>query len=246
MESALYLVTAFGLGAFHALEPGHGKTIIAAYLVGSRGTMWQAILLGLVVATTHTASVIILGVLSLFATSFWTDFATSTIIGIISGVAIIGIGLWMLVTRVRSLPRFKKEPHVHNENTHAHTHNHDYEHSPSHSYHHHELASAQERKSLLQILVLGISGGLVPCPAALVVLLVSLRTGEIASGLTYLLTFSLGVAFVLVLIGLLVCKAANIASRYFDKPGLAPKISIGSAVVITGLGAFVLWQSVVT
>ena len=240
MESALYLVTAFGLGAFHAMEPGHGKAVIAAYLVGSRGTVWQAILLGLVVAITHTASVIILGVVSLFAISLWTDFASSSIIGIVSGTAIISIGLWMLITRWKAMSRQKKEPHVHNDNTHAyaHTHNH------SHFHHHHELTSSQERKSLLQIFVLGISGGLVPCPAALVVLLVSLRTGEVASGLTYLLTFSLGVALVLVLIGLFVCKAANIASRYFDKPGLAPMISIASAVIITGLGGYVIWQAV--
>ena len=241
MESALYLVTAFGLGALHSLEPGHGKTIIAAYLVGSRGTVWQAILLGLVVAITHTASVIILGVASLFATSLWTDFASSSIIGIVSGTAIISIGLWMLITRWKAMSRQKKESHVHNDNTHAyaHTHNH------SHFHHHHELTSSQERKSLLQIFVLGISGGLVPCPAALVVLLVSLRTGEVASGLTYLLTFSLGVALVLVLIGLFVCKAANFASRYLNKPGLAPMISIASAVIIIGLGGFVIWQAVV-
>ena len=240
MESALYLVTAFGLGAFHAMEPGHGKAVIAAYLVGSRGTVWQAILLGLVVAITHTASVIILGVVSLFAISLWTDFASSSIIGIVSGTAIISIGLWMLITRWKAMSRQKKEPHVHNDNTHAyaHTHNH------SHFHHHHELTSSQERKSLLQIFVLGISGGLVPCPAAFVVLLVSLRTGEVASGLTYLLTFSLGVALVLVLIGLFVCKAANIVSRYFNKPGLAPMISIASAVIITGLGGYVIWQAV--
>lgn len=240
MESILYLAAAFGLGAFHAMEPGHGKIVIAAYLVGSRGTAWQAILLGLVVAITHTASVIILGVVSLFATSLWTDFASSSIIGIVSGAAIIGIGLWMLITRWKVMSRQKKELHVHNDNTHTHNHNHNH----SRLHHHHELASAQERKSLLQIFVLGISGGLVPCPAAFVVLLVSLRTGEVASGLTYLLTFSLGVAFVLVLIGLLVCKAANIASRYFDKPGLAPMVSIASAVIITSLGGFVIWQAV--
>ena len=236
----MYLAAAFGLGAFHAMEPGHGKIVIAAYLVGSRGTAWQAILLGLVVAITHTASVIILGVVSLFATSLWTDFASSSIIGIVSGAAIIGIGLWMLITRWKVMSRQKKELHVHNDNTHTHNHNHNH----SRLHHHHELASAQERKSLLQIFVLGISGGLVPCPAAFVVLLVSLRTGEVTSGLTYLLTFSLGVAFVLVLIGLLVCKAANIASRYFDKPGLAPMVSIASAVIITSLGGFVIWQAV--
>lgn len=113
-------------------------------------------------------------------------------------------------------------------------------------FHHFELSSSQERRSLLQILALGISGGLVPCPAALVVLLVSIRTGEITSGMTYLLMFSLGVASILVAIGLLVCKAAHFAGCYLDKPRLAPMIAIGSAIVITGLGAFIIWQSVVS
>ena len=244
MESILYLVTAFGLGALHSLEPGHGKTIIAAYLVGSRGTAWQAILLGLVVAITHTASVLILGVISLFAASIWKDFASSNIIGIISGTIVVIIGVWMLITRWKGMVR--REKHVHSHDDDNHTHNHVDEHGHSHPHHHFEHSAGQERRSLLQIFGLGISGGLVPCPAALVVLLVSLRTGEVASGMSYLLMFSLGVASVLVAIGLLVCKAAHFASRYLDKPRLAPMIAMGSAVVITGLGAFIIWQSVVS
>ena len=93
-------------------------------------------------------------------------------------------------------------------------------------------------------MVLGVSGGLVPCPAALVVLLASLRSGEIATGLTYLLLFSLGVAATLVALGLTVSKATRFAGRYLDKPGLAVFTSIGSAVLITGLGAFLIWQAV--
>ena len=237
MESILYLVGAFGLGAGHALEPGHGKTIIAAYLVGSRGTVWQAILLGLVVAITHTSSVLILGTASLFAASLWSDFASSSVIGIVSGTIIVIIGLWMLVTRWKDLSRTKRQLHLHEDDSHTHDHSHSH-------YHQNQFTSGQERQSLWQIFLLGISGGLVPCPAALVVLLVSLRSGEIASGLTYLLMFSLGVASVLVVIGLFVCKAAHLASRYLDKPRLAPMIALGSSVVITGLGTFVIWQAV--
>ena len=240
MESVLYLVTAFGLGALHSLEPGHGKTIIAAYLVGSRGTVWQATLLGLVVALTHTASVLILGVISLFAASIWKDFASSNIIGIVSGTIVVIIGLWMLITRWKGMTRKEKHLHSHDDSNHGHNHGH------SHSHHHFEHSASQERRSLLQIFGLGVSGGLVPCPAALVVLLVSLRTGEVASGMTYLLMFSLGVASVLVAIGLLVCKAANFAGRFLDKPRLAPMIAMGSAVVITGLGVFIIWQSAVS
>jgi len=237
MEFVLFLGTAFGLGGFHALEPGHGKTIIAAYLVGSRGPVWEALLLGLVVAVTHTSSVIALGVASLFAASLWTDLATSRFIGLVSGLAIIIVGLWMLVTRWKSLSRSRDGSHVHNHGGGRDPHYRDH-------HHHDKLTPGQERISLLQIMSLGISGGLVPCPAALVVLLGSLSSGEIASGLTYLLMFSLGVASVLVALGLVVSKATDLATRYLETPGLAALASIGSAVLIIGMGAFVMWQAV--
>ncbi|MBU2535963.1 MAG: sulfite exporter TauE/SafE family protein, partial [Chloroflexi bacterium] len=176
--------------------------------------------------------VLILGAISLFAASVWKDFASSNIIGIISGTIVVIIGVWMLITRWKGMVRREKQVHSHDDDNRTHNH---FEHS-----------AGQERRGLLQIFGLGISGGLVPCPAALVVLLVSLRTGEVASGMSYLLMFSLGVATVLVAIGLIVCKAAHFASRYLDKPRLAPMIAMGSAVVITGLGAFIIWQSVVS
>lgn len=234
MQFVMFLGTAFGLGAFHALEPGHGKTVIAAYLVGSRGSAWEAMLLGLVVAVTHTASVILLGVASLFLASFWTDLATGKFIGIASGAVIVAIGLWMLATRTSAL--------LHKRSLAA-AHDHDHNHDHDHGHHHHYPTPGQERQSLWQILGLGISGGLIPCPAALVVLLASLRSGEIASGLTYLLAFSLGVAAVLVALGFVVCKAAGFAARFLDRPIVATVASIGSALLIIGVGTYIVCQT---
>lgn len=242
MQFVLFLGTAFGLGAFHALEPGHGKTVIAAYLVGSRGSTWEAMLLGLVVAVTHTASVILLGVASLFLASFWTDLVTGKFIGIASGAVIVAIGLWMLVTRASAVLRKRSlaAAHDHADDGGLGDHDHDHDH---HHHHHHNPTPGQERQSLWQILGLGISGGLIPCPAALVVLLASLRSGEIASGLTYLLAFSLGVAAVLVALGLVVSKAAGFAARFLDRPILGTVASIGSAVLIIGVGTYIVVQT---
>lgn len=240
MQFVMFLGTAFGLGAFHALEPGHGKTVIAAYLVGSRGSAWEAMLLGLVVAVTHTASVILLGVASLFLASFWTDLATGKFIGILSGAVIVAIGLWMLATRASALLRKRSLAAVHDHVGDEHLHDHDHGHG---HHHHHQPTPGQERQSLWQILGLGISGGLIPCPAALVVLLASLRSGEIASGLTYLLAFSLGVAAVLVVLGFVVCKAAGFAARFLDRPVLGTVASIGSAVLIIGVGTYIVCQT---
>jgi nickel/cobalt exporter len=195
-------------------------------------------LLGLVVAITHTASVIVLGVASLFVASVWTDLVTGKFIGITSGAVIVVIGLWMLVTRSSGLLRGGAVPDAHDHTHDGQAHGH-----PHHSHHHHTPSLGEERQSLWQIMGLGISGGLIPCPAALVVLLASLRSGEIASGLTYLLVFSLGVAAVLVALGVAVCKATGFAARFLDRPWLGAVASMGSAVLIIGVGAFIVWQA---
>jgi nickel/cobalt exporter len=239
VEFLFFLSTAFGLGAFHALEPGHGKTVITAYLVGSRGTAWEAMLLGLVVAVTHTSSVLILGVLSLLVASRWGDWRLTEIIGVISGALISVIGLRLLVTRCRTARKGSAYDHDHADLHH--------DHEGSH-HHHPELSpggETAERVGLWSIVVLGISGGIVPCPAALVVLLASLNSGDMTSGLSYLLMFSLGVAAVLVALGLIVSRATRLAGRALERPWLASAASIASAVLITVIGMVMLWRVLV-
>ena len=168
------LAVAAGLGAFHALEPGHGKTLVAAYLVGSRGTVKHAVLLGLIVTAAHTAGVYLLGAITLYASKYIVPERLYPWLGALSGVMIAVLGLILLVRRYQGrdglLGQSQHDPgahdhsahgdHDHDERDHARGHHH---HHGGHGHHHHEVNQAV---SLKQLLALGISGGIVPCPAA--------------------------------------------------------------------------------
>jgi ABC-type nickel/cobalt efflux system permease component RcnA len=195
---------AAGLGAFHALEPGHGKTLVAAYLVGARGTMKHAFLLGLIVTVTHTAGVYLLGGVTLYASQYIVPDRLYPWLGVISGVMIAALGLVLLVRRYRG----KGELVLHHHHGHGHHHHHDHE----HGHHHH--GEQNQNVSLKQLLALGISGGIVPCPAALVVLLSALSMQRIGFGLLLILAFSFGLAAVLIGIGLLMVYARQFIMRF--------------------------------
>jgi len=188
----LGLAVAFGLGALHALSPGHGKTIVAAYLVGSRGTFKHAIFLGGMVTFTHTITVFLLGLGTLFLSQYVLPEKVFPVLGAISGVSIVWIGSLLLYQRVRRLRAHQ----------HQHSHTHDHEHG--HSY----LPEADV--TLGSLMALGASGGLVPCPSALVLLLSSIALGRIGLGLLLLMAFSAGLAIVLMGIGMLVLYAKHL------------------------------------
>src|SRR5580693_3584904 len=118
---AIALVVAFLLGAAHALTPGHGKTIVAAYLVGSRGTLKHALFLGAMVTFTHTVSVFLLGLATLFLFQYVVPQKVTQVLGAISGLSIVVIGGWMLYKRLRGAG-------------HSHSHDHDHEHDHDHSH----------------------------------------------------------------------------------------------------------------
>ena len=136
MERLFFYLVALGLGAFHALEPGHGKTVVAAYLVGSRGKKIDAVILGLIVTLTHTSSIIILAIIAKVASAKWalSDEVLHAYLGLGAGALILAVGLWMLVGRLRG-----QEPlHFH---SHGHGHSHDHSHdeaADSHSHDHDE------------------------------------------------------------------------------------------------------------
>ena len=173
---ATALAISFALGAVHALEPGHGKTLVAAYLVGARGTLRHAMILGGTVTFTHTISVFILGFATLFLTQYIMPQTIVPVLGVISGLMVIGVGVWLLIKQVR------------------HSHDHD------HDHHHHDI-------SMGSLLTLGASGGLVPCPSALVLLLTSISLGHAGKGLLLLVSFSAGLAVVLTAVGATVIYA---------------------------------------
>jgi len=189
------IAVAFWLGALHALEPGHGKTIVAAYLVGSRGNMKHAALLGATVTFTHTLSVFLLGIGTLLLSSYIVPEKIIPVLGVLSGVSIVLIGGWLFYKRLRAYQHELAHQHAH-----AHGHHH------HHHDHHHAPPGDITVGSLM---ALGASGGLVPCPAAMVLLLSAIAIGRVGLGLILLLAFSLGLAGVLMAIGMLVIYAKN-------------------------------------
>ncbi len=248
--------SSFGLGALHALEPGHGKTVVGAYLIGSKGRVSDAVVLGVVVTLTHSGSIILLGVLSTVAAAIFVPETVQKVLEVVSGLLVVGVGGWMLVVRLRQAragsvghPHASdtaRDPHSHEPvgNTsgahdHPHPHSHEDRHDHSHGGrgHSHMLDLAPgERPTLGQLITLGISGGIVPCPAALAVLLVAVSYGQFAKGLSLVIIFSIGMAAVLVAIGIMMVKAAGFAGRYVGESKWTKVAPMFSAALITLVG----------
>jgi nickel/cobalt transporter (NicO) family protein len=206
------LALAFFLGAVHALTPGHGKTIVAAYLVGSRGRLIDAVYLGGVVTLTHTASVFALGLAALYASQRIELDRLYRQLNLLSGLLVAAIGAWLLWKR------------LHHQHGHAHPHFHD----------------PDGKGGLFS---LGVSGGLVPCPEALVVLMISISLRRLAFGLAILVAFSLGLAVVLMVIGSAMVMAAPMARRFTGDNRLTRALPVASAVVVTLLGVAIAAQA---
>src|ERR1700683_2112778 len=135
---AVALGIAFVLGAAHALTPGHGKTIVAAYLVGSRGTLKHAAFLGAMVTFTHTVSLFLLGLAALFLFQYVVPQKVTQVLGAISGLSIVAIGGWMLYKRVRQTHHSHDHDHGHHHHDHGHHHHDHGHHHHDHGHHHHD------------------------------------------------------------------------------------------------------------
>jgi len=229
----LALVVAAGLGAVHALEPGHGKTVVAAYLVGSRGTAWHALVLGLVVTASHTAGVYLLGAVTLYASRYIVPERLYPWLGVASGLTVAGLGVVLFLRRYGSASR-----------SHGHDHAHDDHHHHAHGHQHHHPGADV---SLKELVALGVTGGIVPCPAALVVLLSALALGRLGFGLVLIVAFSVGLAAVLIVIGLLVLHARRFMARWRGEGVLLTRwLPLTSSVAITGLGLAIAAQALRT
>ena len=246
------LAVAAGLGAFHALEPGHGKTLVAAYLVGSRGTIRHAVLLGLIVTAAHTAGVYMLGGITLYASKYIVPERLYPWLGALSGVMIAALGLILLVRRYQGrvglLEQSQHHPGAHDHSAHGH-HDHDerdharwhHHHHGGHAHHHHEVNQAV---SLKQLLALGISGGIVPCPAALVVLLGAVAMQRIGFGLLLIVAFSVGLAAVLIAVGMLMVYARQFMARFQGEGQWTTRwLPITSSAFILLAGIALTWQA---
>ncbi len=243
---------AAGLGALHALEPGHGKTIVAAYLVGSRGTARHAVLLGIIVTASHTAGVFALGAITLYASRYIVPEQLYPWLGVLSGLTIAGLGGYMLLRRWTGL-----------DIDHAHVagqlHSHWF---PSKKEPLEELAEARtamlapsaqnktggQSVSLYQLFTLGITGGIIPCPAALVVLLSAFALHRIGLGFFLIVTFSVGLATVLIGFGMLMVYARRFMAAHMQIDGPLTKrwLPVASAAFMTTLGAVIAIRAFMT
>jgi nickel/cobalt transporter (NicO) family protein len=240
---------AFVLGAAHALTPGHGKTIVAAYLVGSRGTLKHAAFLGAIVTFTHTVSVFLLGLATLFLFQYVVPQKVTQVLGAISGLSIVAIGGWMLYKRLQRSHSHSHDhvhSHAHAHEHHHHDHPHDHAHERTHAHEHgHSHGHSHgpgghthmpDEMSWSGLAALGVSGGLVPCESALVLLLTAIALRRVGLGLLLLISFSLGLALVLMAIGILVIYAKNLLPSSSGGNPFFRWMPVASAAVVMLLG----------
>ncbi len=223
MSFIVMLVSAFGIGALHALEPGHGKSIMGAYLVLSRGKPVHAVALGLTSAATHTLVIVVMslaahGVLgAAVGQSSAPEQAIETWLKIISGVLITGIGLRMA---------FRRTPGC----------------GCSHRHH---IPTGGEIIEWPTLILLGFTNGLIPCPGALAVLLMSISSGAMFSGLVLVLAFGIGGALSLITVGLVFLKLSHSAGRLMSSTAWSRLANV-SGVLIAAIGFFTCYGAVQT
>ena len=277
----LALAVAFLWGAMHAMTPGHGKTIVGAYLVGSRGTLKHALYLGLTTTITHTLGVFALGLITLFAAQYILPETLYPWMSLLSGLFVVGIGINLFASRFRSsgikLPRLKEAaftpvlPHAHpgaeavghshkfvlnasRGDAHTHTHHyhvHDHDHAHPHHDHDHSHDHGEGAHSHMppeeitwrSLLALGVSGGLIPCPSALVVLLGAIALNRIGFGLILVLAFSLGLAGALTAIGMLFIYAGRLFERFPSQGRIIRLLPALSALFVSVIGAAIIWKA---
>ena len=220
----LMLGAALFWGAAHALTPGHGKAIIAAYLVGSRGKPRHAFLLGGIVTITHTIGVFALGLVTLALSEFIVPEQLYPWLNLVSALLVVAVGVTVLRWRVRNIGHGHHHHHHHGHDHHHHHHHHDHDHAPA------------PGRGLRGLVAVGISGGLLPCPTALVVLLAAISLHRVALGLILIVAFSVGLASVITGIGLLAISAKRVFSRVSFEGPVVRALPAVSAVVIIGLG----------
>jgi len=283
----------FVLGAGHALSPGHGKGMVAAYLIGTKGKVKDAVILGSVVTFTHVFSVILLGLVALFLSHVILPEQLFPWLALISGLMVFGVGARMLYNRIKG-----KDDHHHHHHDHSHTHDHshDHDHSHVHDHHHHHdhhhedshehaHSHASDKShshdhhhdhshdahnhdhdhdhhhghghhhghshshvpkgevTLKSLISLGIAGGMVPCPAALVVLLISISLQQIVFGLAMIVVFSMGLAAVLIGLGILTVKASSLLGGFDEKRKWIKVLPVFSSCAVMVIGTIVIGRA---
>jgi nickel/cobalt exporter len=234
----LLLLAAFGWGALHALSPGHGKSMVAAYLVGTRGTARHAVALGATVTIAHTAGVFALGLVTLALSQYVVPEDLYPWLTLASGLLVVGVGVGVLRSRLRARSR-GAHGHAHGDG-HAHGHSHAQEHGHEHGHAHAHTHEVSTRS----LVAMGASAGMIPCPSALVVLLAALSQHQVALGLLLITAFSLGLAATITGIGVAVVYARTLLSRFDFSSRAATALPAVSALAIVVVGCVLTVQAV--
>lgn len=245
----LSLLIAFGLGAIHAMSPGHGKTVVGAYLVGSRGTVKHAIFLGATVTITHTVGVFALGLITLFASNYILPERLMPFLNFVSGLLVFFIGVTLFKDRLFAAFGWSTGHGHHEHGPDGHAHGSDHEHSPGDAFTHtHDGVTHSHMPptdvTWRSLLALGISGGLLPCPSALVLMLSAISLGRVGYGLLLTLVFSIGLASTLTAVGLIFLYAGKaIGNSSLSQNPVFKVMPAFSALVIACVGAVICYSS---
>jgi ABC-type nickel/cobalt efflux system permease component RcnA len=230
------LLIAFALGGMHAMSPGHGKTVVGAYLVGSRGTPLHAAFLGATVTVTHTVGVFALGLVTLFASRYVIPEKLYPVLSFVSGALVVAIGLSLFTKRLRVSLGVAAHDHNHLHNQGGHDHE-----AGGHT--HLPPGADGSEVTWRSLLALGVSGGILPCPSALVVMLAAISMNRVGYGLVLIVAFSLGLAGALTAAGLAFVYGGKLLSRIPSSGKFMRAAPAASAFVIAVLGAAICYRS---
>ncbi|WP_115775518.1 nickel/cobalt efflux protein RcnA [Escherichia marmotae] len=249
-----FIPSAILLGALHGLEPGHSKTMMAAFIIAIKGTIKQAVMLGLAATISHTAVVWLIAFGGMVISKRFTAQSAEPWLQLISAVIILGTAFWMFWRTWRGKRNWLENMNEHHHHDHEHHHDHDHEH-----HHHHEhgqsdeyqdahaLAHASDIKRRFdgrevtnwQILLFGLTGGLIPCPAAITVLLICIQLKALTLGATLVVSFSIGLALTLVTVGVgAAISVQQVAKRWNGFNTLAKRAPYFSSLLIGLVGLY--------
>ena len=248
----LALIAAMFWGAAHALTPGHGKAIVAAYMVGTRGSVRDAFMLGGIVTITHTIGVFALGIVTLALSEFIVPEDLYPWLNVVSALLVVAVGVTVLRFRFADAFGRRRRHRTHRAHSHGHAghshadgdHHHDHHHEHDHDGPGGHTHVPQRGSGLRGLIAVGISGGLLPCPTALVVLLAAISLHRIAYGLALIVAFSVGLAAVVTAIGLLAVTAKRTFARVSFNGPVVRALPAVSALVIIALGVAMTVRSV--
>ncbi|ELO1756819.1 nickel/cobalt efflux protein RcnA [Escherichia coli] len=255
-----FIPSAILLGALHGLEPGHSKTMMAAFIIAIKGTIKQAVMLGLAATISHTAVVWLIAFGGMVISKRFTAQSAEPWLQLISAVIIISTAFWMFWRTWRGERNWLENMHEHHHHNHEHHQDHDHDHDHDHEHHHHHehgdneeyqdahaRAHANDIKRRFdgrevtnwQILLFGLTGGLIPCPAAITVLLICIQLKALTLGATLVVSFSIGLALTLVTVGVgAAISVQQVAKRWSGFNTLAKRAPYFSSLLIGLVGVY--------